>query len=301
MKKGIISLLLIITIITIIPTLNVTANNTNIQIKAVYCAVNKKTKDRIYTSSKNEIKKLNKKKWTYEGIRWYAPKSGKKVYRLYNKKTKRHFYTTNKKVVKKYKKKKWKLQKKGLFKSGGPLKVYQFYNKKKKSYAYSLNGTFNGYIKKGIVFYAYKYEKSTRPETDENGHWINYHNNKSFDKIYITPRRETFYMGEEIYDYDFANIGEKILMYAEKFPSDTSNKDPVTWTSSNPNAISIENIKNDTNNYIWSAVLNFKGNTEDFVYITVKCGDQSNTIKFLMQDSDKNGRVKPYYESVINQ
>ena len=70
------------------------ALNKTIATQAMYRLYNPNNKEHLYTSSFNEAKSLIETGWgDYEGVAWYAPKSGMPVYRLYNKSLKDHHYT----------------------------------------------------------------------------------------------------------------------------------------------------------------------------------------------------------------
>lgn len=61
---------------------------------AMYRLYNVSNKEHFYTSSFNEAKTLLQIGWgEYEGVGWYAPKSGQPVYRLYQPGFKDHHYT----------------------------------------------------------------------------------------------------------------------------------------------------------------------------------------------------------------
>ncbi len=93
---------------------------------------NRKTKEHLWTSSRNEYNTLPQYGWTQEGTAWTAPGKGTGVYRLYNPKTKDHHYTTGKNEAKvlttKYG---WRYDNNGkpVFSSGGIREVGRLYNK----------------------------------------------------------------------------------------------------------------------------------------------------------------------------
>lgn len=61
---------------------------------AMYRLYNPNNKEHFYTSSFNEAKTLLQQGWgDYEGVGWYAPKSGQPVFRLYNPSLQDHHYT----------------------------------------------------------------------------------------------------------------------------------------------------------------------------------------------------------------
>ena len=63
--------------------------------KAMYRLYNPNNGEHFYTSSVSEKNYLVKVGWNYEGIAWYAPKTGSPVYRLYNPNAGDHHYTTS--------------------------------------------------------------------------------------------------------------------------------------------------------------------------------------------------------------
>ncbi len=101
--------------------------------KPIYRLYNPKTKEHLWTASKNEYNVLAKSHgWKQEGVAWYAPDSGKPVYRLYNPKSHDHHYTSDANEVKilstKYG---WTKDNNGkaVFYSGGKTPIYRLYNK----------------------------------------------------------------------------------------------------------------------------------------------------------------------------
>ena len=86
----------------------------------------------LYTTDANEKKVLYEQHgWGYEGVGWYAPKSGKAVYRLYNPILKNHLYTTDTNEVKVLTSRQgWQSdnQGKAVFYSGGKISIYRLYN-----------------------------------------------------------------------------------------------------------------------------------------------------------------------------
>ena len=99
----------------------------------IYRLYNPKTKEHLFTASKNEYTVLPGYGWKQEGTAWYAPKAGAGIYRLYNPKTKDHHYTASaneaKVLTTQYG---WVYDnnKKPLFYSGGNVPIYRLYNKK---------------------------------------------------------------------------------------------------------------------------------------------------------------------------
>jgi hypothetical protein len=98
----------------------------------VYRLYNPHLKEHLYTSDHEEAFLLfTNAGWGYEGIAWYAPKSGKPVYRLYNAQLKNHLYTTDKYEVKVLTSQHgWTVDNNGkpLFYSGGKTGIYRLYN-----------------------------------------------------------------------------------------------------------------------------------------------------------------------------
>ncbi len=64
--------------------------------QAMYRLYNPNSGEHFYTAVIGEKDHLVDVGWNYEGIAWYAPKSGDPVYRLYNPNAGDHHYTTNK-------------------------------------------------------------------------------------------------------------------------------------------------------------------------------------------------------------
>lgn len=110
--------------------------NTTVTKVPIYWLVHKKTGENLYTPAKKEADTLkNGGKWTYKGIKWYAPESGEAVYRLYNPKTGDHHYTKSTNEVKQLTKvrKTWSADFNGkpVFYSGGKVNVYRLYSDKR--------------------------------------------------------------------------------------------------------------------------------------------------------------------------
>ena len=62
----------------------------------VFRLYNPRTGEHHYTTDANEKNVLkNSSGWTYEGVGWIAPKTGKPVYRLFNPKSGEHHYTSD--------------------------------------------------------------------------------------------------------------------------------------------------------------------------------------------------------------
>ena len=61
----------------------------------VYRLYNPYTLEHLFTGGAAEKDALAAAGWIYEGVAWYAPKSGNPVYRLYNPYTNGHFYTAD--------------------------------------------------------------------------------------------------------------------------------------------------------------------------------------------------------------
>ena len=62
---------------------------------AMYRLYNPNSGEHFYTAAKAERNHLVSVGWKYEGIAWYAPKTGDPVYRLYNPNAGDHHYTTS--------------------------------------------------------------------------------------------------------------------------------------------------------------------------------------------------------------
>lgn len=97
----------------------------------VYRLYNSSTGEHLYTTDSYEARVLTRRDgWTYEGIGWYAPKSGIPVYRLYNPVLRNHLYTTDMNEVRVLSTKDiWTVDNNGqpLFYSGGDKPIYRLY------------------------------------------------------------------------------------------------------------------------------------------------------------------------------
>ena len=65
------------------------------EVEPMYRLYNPNTGEHFYTASIVERDSVWSAGWNYEGMSWYAPKSGDPVYRLYNKNAGDHHYTTS--------------------------------------------------------------------------------------------------------------------------------------------------------------------------------------------------------------
>lgn len=65
------------------------------EVEPMYRLYNPNTGEHFYTASMEERESVWNAGWRYEGMSWYAPKSGAPVYRLYNKNAGDHHYTTS--------------------------------------------------------------------------------------------------------------------------------------------------------------------------------------------------------------
>lgn len=65
------------------------------EVEPMYRLYNPNTGEHFYTASIGERDSVWEAGWNYEGMSWYAPKSGDPVYRLYNKNAGDHHYTTS--------------------------------------------------------------------------------------------------------------------------------------------------------------------------------------------------------------
>ncbi len=125
------------------------AHYTDLQDIAIYRVYNAKTKEHLWTASKNEYNTLPKYGWKQEGVAWYAPNQGQSVYRLYNPKSKDHHYTSSQNEAKVLTSKHgWTYDnnKKPVFCSGGSIPIYRLYNSKYKVGSHHLTASKNEYI-----------------------------------------------------------------------------------------------------------------------------------------------------------
>lgn len=139
----------------------------------MYRLYNPNSGEHFYTASSGEKDSLVKAGWSYEGIGWIAPVSGKAVYRLYNANAGDHHYTTSAGEKDALVKSGWNYE--GIcWRSGGTVKVYRQYNPNAKSgsHNYTTNsGEKDSLIKagwrdEGIGWYAAgegKTNNSTQP------------------------------------------------------------------------------------------------------------------------------------------
>ena len=65
------------------------------EVEPMYRLYNPNSGEHFYTASIGERDSVWNAGWRYEGMSWYAPKSGNPVYRLYNKNAGDHHYTTS--------------------------------------------------------------------------------------------------------------------------------------------------------------------------------------------------------------
>lgn len=65
------------------------------EVEPMYRLYNPNSGEHFYTASIGERDSVWNAGWRYEGMSWYAPKSGDPVYRLYNKNAGDHHYTTS--------------------------------------------------------------------------------------------------------------------------------------------------------------------------------------------------------------
>ena len=136
--------------------------------KAIYRLYNPKSKEHLWTSSKNEYNVLAKSYgWRQEGIGWHAPLIGDGVYRLYNPTSGDHHYTSDVNEVNvltaRYG---WRIDNNGnpIFYSGGYMPVYRVYNKKLQRGSHHFTKSLNeyntlpnyGWKQEGIAFYCEK-------------------------------------------------------------------------------------------------------------------------------------------------
>lgn len=83
--------------------------------------------EHFYTASAYEKDDLARIGWRYEGIGWYAPKTGSNVYRLYNPNAGDHHYTTSASERDLLVRSGWNYEGVG-WKSGGSVPLYRQYN-----------------------------------------------------------------------------------------------------------------------------------------------------------------------------
>lgn len=98
----------------------------------MYRLYNPNSGEHFYTANAGERDNLTHTGWSYEGIGWVAPKSGKPVYRLYNRYSGDHHYTVNAGERNALVNVGWKYEGVGWY-SGGSVPLYRQYNAKAKS------------------------------------------------------------------------------------------------------------------------------------------------------------------------
>lgn len=67
--------------------------SSDVNAQTMYRLYNPNSSEHFYSGDMNEVNVLKASGWQYEGVGWYAPKSGIPVYRLYNPNTGLHHYT----------------------------------------------------------------------------------------------------------------------------------------------------------------------------------------------------------------
>lgn len=93
----------------------------------MYRMYNPNSGEHFYTASYGEIVKLGEVGWNYEGVGWYAPKSGKPVYRMYNPNAGDHHYTPSAAEKNKLVSAGWRYE--GVcWRTGGSKPLYRAYN-----------------------------------------------------------------------------------------------------------------------------------------------------------------------------
>ena len=137
----------------------------------------------LYTTDANEKKVLYEQHgWGYEGVGWYAPKSGKAVYRLYNPILKNHLYTTDTNEVKVLTSRQgWQSdnQGKAVFYSGGKISIYRLYNPVSARHHWTTDTNeykvlpSHGWSQEGVKFSAVQIGKpiQTQYKVDESNHF----------------------------------------------------------------------------------------------------------------------------------
>ena len=137
----------------------------------------------LYTTDANEKKVLYEQHgWGYEGVGWYAPKSGKAVYRLYNPILKNHLYTTDTNEVKVLTSRHgWQSdnQGKAVFYSGGKISIYRLYNPVSARHHWTTDTNeykvlpSHGWSQEGVKFSAVQIGKpiQTQYKVDESNHF----------------------------------------------------------------------------------------------------------------------------------
>ena len=99
---------------------------------AMYRLYNPNSGEHFYTASIGERDSVWEAGWNYEGMSWYAPKSGNPVYRLYNKNAGDHHYTTDSNEKDYLVKAGWSYEGISWY-SGGNVPLYRAYNKNAKA------------------------------------------------------------------------------------------------------------------------------------------------------------------------
>lgn len=98
----------------------------------VYRLYNGNTGEHFYTLSSGESDHLQDVGWSYEGIGWYSPKTGKPIYRVYNPNAQGgdHYYTASKGEANHLVSLGWRWDNNGkpVFYSGGKVNLYVEYN-----------------------------------------------------------------------------------------------------------------------------------------------------------------------------
>lgn len=101
----------------------ITDDDTN----AMYRLYNPNSGEHFYTANYKEAKNTVAAGWRYEGIAWYAPKTGDPVYRLYNKNAGDHHYTLSAKERDSLVASGWAYEGIAWY-SGGSVPMYRAYN-----------------------------------------------------------------------------------------------------------------------------------------------------------------------------
>ena len=88
--------------------------------------------EHFYTKDLNEGNYLKSLGWNYEGVAWYAPRTGQPVYRLYNPNAGDHHYTVDANEKDNLVKVGWSYEGISWY-SGGNVPLYRAYNKNAKA------------------------------------------------------------------------------------------------------------------------------------------------------------------------
>ncbi|MGI6116893.1 MAG: transglutaminase domain-containing protein [Bilifractor sp.] len=108
------------------------ASSGSIRTNIMYRLYNPNSGEHFFTSSTDEKNHLMGLGWQYEGVAWYAPKSGSPVYRMYNPVAGEHHYTLNKSEVNMLTRSGWRYEGVGWYslsaKNSSAVPLYRLYN-----------------------------------------------------------------------------------------------------------------------------------------------------------------------------